>query len=152
MANLAIKGHPTRGKEVIKILEMLGGVNKYEIPTAKEDLLYTIRSHDKFIIAVSPTNTFVVFTIEEFLEKFPYKVGDKALFYGDPVFITKIEWIEWIEDSVAYHFYYNGRELIAPAKHLQPYKEETMEEIKIDIPKGYEFARVDDDNQQVVFE
>ena len=32
-------------------------------------------------------------------------------------------------------------------------KEETMEEtIKIDIPKGYEFAGVDDDNQQVVFE
>jgi hypothetical protein len=32
-------------------------------------------------------------------------------------------------------------------------KEETMEEtIKINIPKGYEFAGVDDDNQQVVFE
>ena len=30
-------------------------------------------------------------------------------------------------------------------------KEETMEEIKIDIPKGYEFAGVDDDKQQVVF-
>ena len=29
--------------------------------------------------------------------------------------------------------------------------EETMEEIKIDIPKGYEFAGVDDDKQQVVF-
>ena len=26
-----------------------------------------------------------------------------------------------------------------------------MKEIKIDIPKGYEFAGVDDDNQQVVF-
>jgi hypothetical protein len=32
-------------------------------------------------------------------------------------------------------------------------KEESMEEIiKIDIPKGYEFAGVDDDKQQVVFE
>lgn len=27
--NLAIKGHPTRGKEVIEILEMLGGKNKF---------------------------------------------------------------------------------------------------------------------------
>lgn len=26
---LAIKGHPTRGKEVIEILEMLGGKNPY---------------------------------------------------------------------------------------------------------------------------
>ena len=38
-------------------------------------------------------------------------------------------------------------------KECKHYKEETMEEtIKIDIPKGYEFAGVDDDNQQVVFE
>ncbi len=29
--------------------------------------------------------------------------------------------------------------------------EETMEEKRIDIPKGYEFAGVDDDKQQVVF-
>lgn len=29
MANLAIKGHPTRGKEVIEILEMLGGKEKH---------------------------------------------------------------------------------------------------------------------------
>lgn len=29
MANLAIKGHATRGKEVIEILEMLGGENGY---------------------------------------------------------------------------------------------------------------------------
>lgn len=28
MANLAIRGHATRGKEVIEILEMLGGENK----------------------------------------------------------------------------------------------------------------------------
>ena len=30
MANLAIKGHATRGKEVIGILEMLGGKNSYD--------------------------------------------------------------------------------------------------------------------------
>lgn len=30
MANLAIKGHATRGSEVIELLEMLGGINKYK--------------------------------------------------------------------------------------------------------------------------
>ena len=79
MANLAIRGHATRGKEVIEILEMLGGANKYEISEAKVDLLYAIRSHDKFIIGVYPTDTFIVFTLEEFLKKFPYKVGDKVI-------------------------------------------------------------------------
>ena len=29
MAQLAIKGHPTRGGEVIQMLEMLGGENNY---------------------------------------------------------------------------------------------------------------------------
>lgn len=38
-----------------------------------------------------------------------------------------------------------------PLSDIEPYKEETMEEIKIDIPKGYEFSGVDDDNQKVVF-
>lgn len=36
-------------------------------------------------------------------------------------------------------------------KRLYTYKEEIMEEIKIDIPKGYEFAGIDDSRQQVVF-
>ena len=31
MGNIAIKGHPTRGKEVIEILEMLGAKNKYNL-------------------------------------------------------------------------------------------------------------------------
>ena len=30
-------------------------------------------------------------------------------------------------------------------------KEEDMETIKIDIPKGYEFAKIDNDKQQIVF-
>ena len=37
---LAIKGNPKRSKEVIKILEMLGGVNKDYIINTEENLLY----------------------------------------------------------------------------------------------------------------
>lgn len=50
-------------------------------------------------------------------------------------------------------FSYSLESVIAwcPLSDIEPYKEETMEEIKVDIPKGYEFAGVDDDNQQVVF-
>ncbi len=192
---LAIKGHPTRGKEVIEILEMLGGKISHECGYKDgfdSSYLFFINTDENFFIDGLAYNSeelknYYIFALEEFLEKFPYKVGDKVLYYGDPVFITQIE---WIADSVSYHFYYNGKELMLPSKHLQPYKEETMEvtkefkqkycsncgsqrcsgdgewleeceyykneqrtmeEIKIDIPKGYEFTGVDDNAQQVVF-
>lgn len=157
---LAIKGHPTRGKEVIEILEMLGGKISHECGYKDgfdSSYLFFINTDENFSIDGLAYNSeelknYYIFTLEEFLEKFPYKVGDRVLYYGNPVFITQIE---WIASSVSYHFYYNGKELMLPSKHLQPYKEEKMEDIiKIDIPKGYEFAGVDDDNQQVqvVFE
>lgn len=185
MAKLAIKGHATRGEEVIKILEMLGGENPYAISTTVKGLLYTISIYDNRIISCSPTDKFVFFTLEEFLKKFPYKVGDKVQHKGatscGTVYV--IERMEWANNHIEYEirplYDYNHTGLVTVcAKELQLYKEETMdkankavfeanaqccdimnriikekamEEIKIDIPKGYEFASVDDNNQQVVF-
>jgi hypothetical protein len=150
MANLAIRGHKTRGEEVIEILEMLGGKN---ISNFNGNYIRSFYFLNNNIICDSWCSGKLLnidcYTLEEFLEKFPYKVGDKVLYYGNPVFITQIE---WIADSVSYHFYHNGKELMLPSKHLQPYKEETTEDIiKIDIPKGYGFAEVDNNTQQVVF-
>ena len=81
---LAIKGHSTRGKEVIELLEMLGG---RDVGVLKGD-------HDYYVIDECENNLinfyghnyiycheFVVFTLEEFLEKYPYKVGDKVHIY-----------------------------------------------------------------------
>ena len=76
MANLAIKGHPTRGKEVIEILEMLGG-KQFESYNGNEvNWCYTII--DGSIDWDYPSDKYKVFSLEEFLEKFPYKVGDKV--------------------------------------------------------------------------
>ena len=79
---LAIKGHPTRGKEVIELLEMMGGVNvdshKGHFPDEWKSSYYiygdnTIQfARDEFLLKLN----FVIFTLEEFLEKFPFKVGD----------------------------------------------------------------------------
>lgn len=82
---LAIKGHSTRGKEIIELLAMLGGHNSlsetglrlsgteyccvYYIGTAGS----IIYSHHSIV-----NDDFIVFTLEEFLEKYPFKVGDKV--------------------------------------------------------------------------
>ena len=177
MRKSAIKGNPKRSKEVIEILEMLGGVNKYNIINTTENLLYCLREKDNVIIATYPNTSITVFTLEEFLEKFPYKVGDKVS--SKYLKNYKIEKMEWEDTNNRVIYKLQGMGWYS-AEELQPYKEETMDKankvvfdtnahccdimnhlikeesmeeiIKISIPKGYEFAGVDDVNQQVVFE
>ena len=104
MANLAIKGHPIRGRELITLLEMLGGVDKYSIYKTEENLLYCLRSGDNVIIATYPSSSFSIFTLEEFLEKYPYKVGDKVLINDDENDVHTISSMHWDDywDKVVY--------------------------------------------------
>jgi hypothetical protein len=185
MAQLAIKGHATRGEEVIRILEMLGGINETEYNGVQEFVYYFINNNyidwcHEFI----PGSDFICFTLEEFLEEFPYKVGDKVNYvkYNDEypdVYkypdVYTIQGMRWVGTTIEYLLDSSGFSVLT--KDLQPYKEETMdkaikavfdakvqccdimndiikkdmEEIKIEIPAGYEFVGIDDDNQQVVF-
>lgn len=179
MSMLAIKGHSTRGKEVIALLEMLGGNNKYHINITECNLLYTIREGDDVIIGTYPNSSISqIYTLEQFLEKYPYKVGNKVNYVkyndADPNVYT-IQRMQWTGATIEYLLDSSG--FSALTKDLQPYKEETIkeeeenfvecmrtavqeclfgeeetiEEITIDIPKGYEFAGIDDNRQQVVF-
>ena len=95
MAQLAIKGHKERGKEVIKILEMLGGINFHNLYGDESYAYYTIDS-DKEIKGgryVFGDEQLCHFTLEQFEEKFPYKVGDKVSSkYLKNYEIEKIEW------------------------------------------------------------
>ena len=221
MSNFAIKGHSTRGKEIIEILQMFGGNNKYNITYTEDNLLYCLRYKDNVIIATYPNSSIkTVLSIEEFLEKFPYKVGDKVQRSGATSCgsIYVIEYMKWNDNQVEYvicDLYWKNCKCTVMSKDLQPYKEETMKDylvteedyektleveqeyidaaerlidqladgtrwkckdfdsqkmialflkkntsiitekedsIIVDIPKGYEFAGVDDDNQKVVFE
>ena len=106
---LAIKGHPTRGKEVIELLEMMGGhaafINTISNNTDKaffisdyENCFY--RKSIRFIPDSSKEmEDFKIFTLEEFLERFPYKVGDEFCSPYDK--ITEMFWDE--EDEWVYY-------------------------------------------------
>ena len=77
---LAIKGHETRGKEVIEILQMLGG--KKTIYSGKDTLhIYSLDDYGEITTQLYRDDaltsiTYDVFTLEEFLEKFPFKIND----------------------------------------------------------------------------
>lgn len=80
---LGIKGHETRGDEIIKILEMLGGKNHHEMSGGIYDkYFYYIDDEYKDIsysyIGPYEIKGYEIFSLEDFLEKFPYKVGDKV--------------------------------------------------------------------------
>ena len=77
---LAIKGHLTRGKEVIELLEMMGGSNFHKYVGNNDETLYYIddRNNIDYDWTLWDNNCYTIFTLEEFLEKYPYKVGDKV--------------------------------------------------------------------------
>lgn len=95
---LAIKGHSTRGEEVIKLLEMMGGKNTEGYIGVDCDEIYTIE--DGYIIQSYDWNDCLVFTLEEFLEKYPFKIGDKVTNGFDFYTIKSMGWSEDCETMI----------------------------------------------------
>lgn len=108
---LAIKGHPTRGKEVIELLEMLGGNNIYNFSGFDGYAYYVIGGCKNEIRAgkyIFGGEDKYLFTIEEFLEKYPFKVGDKVVYtkFGDNCddYPVTIESMKWTGTTIEYTF------------------------------------------------
>lgn len=150
MATFAIKGHATRGKEVIEILEMLGGgINYYDYSADNDGLCFYINKRTNVIDFDWVNNCYddedvFVFTLEKFLEKYPYKVGDKVQHKGATSCgsVFEIKKMQWVNNDVEYtikRLYYNNDYTTCTAKDLQPYKKETMEDkgtlVQIDLTK-----------------
>ena len=99
---LSIKGHPTRGKEVIELLKMMGGKNFSNIGN-DDELFYYIddKNNIDFDCTIWDINDrYTVFTLEEFLEKYPFKIGDKVIDKADgcPGIVNEMKWDEDVSD------------------------------------------------------
>ena len=79
MKRIAIKGHPTRGKEIIQILESLGGKNNNKF-YGDGTLTYYFINKDNNIswFVKGSSNDYKCYTLEEFEKEFPFKIGDKV--------------------------------------------------------------------------
>ncbi len=145
MTKLAIKGHATRGSEVIELLEMLGGKNENEYVGDSVSFSYFI---DNGEIDLN-TNVFEnAFTLEEFLEKFPYKVGDKVIIKGLPDYPKEIKYMMW-DNQVLYS---ENKETWFSVDALRIYneqKEENMKEKKtIQVYKAEVISFTDAQNKE----
>lgn len=134
MARFAIRGHATRGNEVISLLEMLGGKNIhnyggtfnecYAIDNNKICTIYT---------SVAKISDYVIITLEDFLEKYPYKVGNKVV--TNDCDVCKIHSMYWDRGLNRISYILEtpiGLSKGWSANELQPFeKKESMEEKKI---------------------
>ena len=149
MGTLAIKGHNTRGYEVIKILEILGGTNRKNSWGAFEHRLYFINTFgDIEDRSLRDIHHYCTYTLEEFLEKFPYKVGDRVRVaeYESEV---RIDAMSWDGFAIQYQVFTDETEVYSAEelnKYNEIYKKETMEKEISDVIlyrficlEGYDF-------------
>lgn len=139
---IAIQGHPTRGEEVIKLLESLGGKNREELTGRRISQYYFINCNGVIDLNLK-INLFnrKFYTLEEFEKEFPFKIGDIVqtvpdgqvgiitALCPDPVFV------------IAYKIRYNSkRELLFPSQILKlytPMKEERNITLTLDKAKEW---------------
>lgn len=166
MKNLVIKGHATRGKEVIELLEMLGGKNSTKLVGSASSCGYYIDSDGNIAYhyySSSYFNDAIQFTLEKFLEKYPYKVGDyvyiNSIDYQGPGIIQNLYWyddkniIRYFVESNRCNAYWEVNELL-PQKEQETTDTALAPDLKGEdyygrrfgykIPKGYEFECVRD--------
>ena len=115
---LAIQGHLDRGKEVIQILESLGGINRLNHNGHYTNCFYYVAGDDNTIAwtCVRPQYR-DVFTLEEFEKEFPYKIGETVI-----TTLNHVGTIIGIANSKYKVMFKEDNALIAP-RRLKPYKE-----------------------------
>lgn len=140
MAKLAIKGHPTRGEEVIKILEMLGGTNVYHHRGGDRCVGYTVEENEiRNIHYIFGDEDFIFLSIEKFLEKYPYKVGDKVRL-PDYESELKIERMKWDGYGIIYEVYTDDYEWFSVEElnaYNEPYKEQETKKVSTEFFDRY---------------
>ena len=121
---IAIQGHPTRGKEVIKILESLGGRNTFNYDGDYPKTAYHIGMDYSIygFCTYTPKVGFKVYTLEEFEKEFPFKIGDKVKHISS---IGIIKEYCYINNEPAYKIesIEVGIIVTIPVEMLKPYKE-----------------------------
>lgn len=138
---LAIKGHETRGKEVIKLLEMLGGKQgilpvKGNNPEKYYLIMDGLIQISPFTIGIKESTR--VYTLEEFEELYHFKVGDKVHYTGTAISFNKdnictITGLHW-NHALNQIFYILDNQYQCSHKWIAPMKQK---ELKDYLKPGY---------------
>lgn len=147
---LGIKGHSTRGNEIIEILEMLGGKNCFHLHGLFSEHAYyfiggprndEIRAgeymFDEYAV-LQMIDDMYFFTLEEFLKKYPFKVGDKVFLYDNITegCVTEMKWDE--DKGTVKYCVYTSAEYWCDVKELLKWNAEFL----VNKEKGEEVGKM----------
>jgi hypothetical protein len=130
---LAIRGDYQKGNEVIKILEMLGGVNSENLKGENYRHFYFICPYTSVIKSVFEEYMLITdwetHSLKSFYEDYPYKTGDKLVIFGRECSIVETFWsgftIRYKVDNGLYLMEYS-------AEHIKEIVDKKPVEQKID--------------------
>ena len=117
---IAIKGHPTRGKEVIQILKSLGGKNT-ELKGTFPSFYYINNKNEITIEHETFLGGYKLYTLEEFEKEFPFKIGDEVITTHGSVGIIRALTPE--NDEIPYCIETEKGYIYRHQSDLKPYKE-----------------------------
>ena len=143
---ITIQGHPTRGKEIIQILESLGGKKLYYSDASDKYLVFFIndKGHISCLNRKNPTvkEYRKIYTLEEFEKEFPFKIGDKVKDCSDNEVGTILGFTD-IDGELMYvvNFEKSGHANM-PAEELKYYKKMQEERnITLTLDKAQEWYK-----------
>ena len=142
MRVLAIRGDYHNGNEVIKILEMLGGVNTKNLEGKEYRYFYFICPHTSIIRAVFEENMLITdwetHNLKSFYEKYPYKTGETLNINGEECYILETFWCGF---TIKYKVYNE--------KYVSEYSAERMKELIREKYMEQEVDNTDKSNLQI---
>ena len=141
MVKIAIQGHSKRGKEVIQILESLGGKNlkKWHGDGDIRDGFFI--DNDGNIKFDNLPKGYKLYTLEEFEKEFPFKIGDKVIYDYASNSVGTIVDIKF-DDNIPYRVDIKGTICTCGTSMLKPYKEMKEERnITLTLEKAKEWYK-----------
>lgn len=152
MVKIAIQGHPTRGNDIIQILEDLGGKNK-QGQCGDDCCSYYYIGHDNIIYKTyTKWPDFKYYTLEEFEKEFPFKIGDKVIDCNDDEVGTIIGFINhYSKLRCIVDFIHSGRYYM-PTETLKLYKEMEQRTITFTLNKAKEWYKKGGEFKEVVLQ
>lgn len=139
---LAIRGNYQRGNEVIKILEMLGGVNSKNLDGTADRYFYFICPYTNIIKNVFEEQMLITqwetHSLDSFNKEYPYKIGDTLNINGKDCHIVETFWSGF---TICYKVDYG--------LYLMEYSAERIKELISEKPMKQEVANTDKSNLQI---
>ena len=144
---IAIQANPNRGKEIISLLESLGGNNiRWEGDARKK--VYYIDKHNVIQYGDAPKG-YKVYTLEEFETQFPFKVGDLCIYSSDILgedIVVRILGMTIENDCVMYEVGHRDitkqhSYIYKERKTLKSYKEMNTRNVTLTLDKAKEWYK-----------